>query len=93
MAFTVKDRVKETPTTDSTGTVTQVAEFKGRISTKEFGNMLVNVATEYNEALLVIENVFPRGTPGPNALYQSSLANASTMYFGYLNFIILLLNS
>tara|TARA_B110000858_G_scaffold194974_1_gene250412 strand:- start:1703 stop:3283 length:1581 start_codon:yes stop_codon:yes gene_type:complete len=36
--------------------VTQVAEFKGQPGTKEFGNMLVNIATEYNEALLVIEN-------------------------------------
>jgi len=36
--------------------VTQVAEYKGQISTKEFGNMLVNIATEYNEALLIIEN-------------------------------------
>jgi hypothetical protein len=34
----------------------QIAEFKGHIGTKEFGNMLVNVATEYNEALLVVEN-------------------------------------
>jgi len=37
-------------------TMEQVAEFKSQISTKEFGNMLVNIATEYNEALLVIEN-------------------------------------
>jgi len=37
-------------------TVTQVAEYKAQIGVKEFGNMLVNVATEYNEALLVIEN-------------------------------------
>ena len=36
--------------------VTQVAEYKGQLGVKEFGNMLVNVATEYNEALLVIEN-------------------------------------
>ncbi len=36
--------------------VTQVAEYRGQVSTKEFGNMLVNVATEYNEALLIIEN-------------------------------------
>ena len=36
--------------------VTQVAEYKGQIGVKEFGNMLVNIATEYNEALLVIEN-------------------------------------
>ena len=37
-------------------TMEQVAEFKSHIGTKEFGNMLVNIATEYNEALLVIEN-------------------------------------
>jgi hypothetical protein len=36
--------------------VTQVAEFKSQIPTKEYGNLLVNIATEYNDALLVIEN-------------------------------------
>jgi hypothetical protein len=36
--------------------VTQVAEYKGQIHTKDYGNLLVNVATEYNDALLVIEN-------------------------------------
>ncbi len=35
---------------------TQVAEFKGQIGTKDFGNLLVALATEYNEALLVVEN-------------------------------------
>ena len=34
----------------------QVAEYKGRVSTRDYGNMLVNVAQEYNEALLVVEN-------------------------------------
>ena len=34
----------------------QVAEYKGRISTRDYGNMLVNIAQEYNEALLVVEN-------------------------------------
>lgn len=34
----------------------QVASFKGQPGTKEYGNMLVNIATEYNNALLVIEN-------------------------------------
>jgi hypothetical protein len=34
----------------------QVAEYKGVIGTKEYGNMLVAAATEYNNALLVIEN-------------------------------------
>ena len=34
----------------------QVAEYKGQINTKDFGHILVGIATEYNEALLVIEN-------------------------------------
>jgi hypothetical protein len=34
----------------------QVAEYKGKISTKDFGNLCMNVAQEYNNALLVIEN-------------------------------------
>lgn len=37
-------------------TMEQVAEFKGQISTIEFANLLVSIATEYNKALLVIEN-------------------------------------
>lgn len=37
-------------------TITQVAEYQAHIPTKEYGNMLVNIATEYNDALLVIEN-------------------------------------
>ena len=36
--------------------VNQVAEFKSKIPPKDFGNMLVGVATEYNNALLVVEN-------------------------------------
>jgi len=34
----------------------QIGEFKSQIGTKEFGHMLVAIATEYNNALLVIEN-------------------------------------
>lgn len=34
----------------------QVAEYEGKIDTNMFGNMLVSVATEYNDALLVIDN-------------------------------------
>jgi len=34
----------------------QVAEYKGKISPKEFGNVLVGIASEYNDALLVVEN-------------------------------------
>lgn len=37
-------------------TLEQVAEYKGKIGTTEFGNLCVSIATEYNNALLVIEN-------------------------------------
>lgn len=37
-------------------TLEQVAEFKGQVSTIEFANLLVSIATEYNKALLVVEN-------------------------------------
>lgn len=35
---------------------TQVAEYKGKLDTRDFGNFLVTLSTEYNQALLVIEN-------------------------------------
>ena len=31
-------------------TITQVAEYKGKLPPKDFGNMLVTVATEWNNA-------------------------------------------
>ena len=34
----------------------QVAEYRGKIETKDFGNFLTSLATEYNNALLVVEN-------------------------------------
>jgi hypothetical protein len=34
----------------------QVAEYKGKIPTKEFGNLMVSLATEYNDALLIPDN-------------------------------------
>ena len=34
----------------------QVAEYRGKLDTKDFGNFLVTLSTEYNDALLVIEN-------------------------------------
>jgi hypothetical protein len=37
-------------------TCTQVAEYKGKLSPKDFGNVLVGIASEYNDALLVCEN-------------------------------------
>lgn len=35
---------------------TQVGEYRGKLSPKEFGNVLVGIGTEYNDALLVVEN-------------------------------------
>ena len=37
-------------------TVEQVAEYKGKIDTKQYGAMLTSVASEWNNAMLVIEN-------------------------------------
>jgi hypothetical protein len=34
----------------------QVGEFRGKLSPKDFGNLLVGISSEYNDALLVIEN-------------------------------------
>ncbi len=39
-----------------TETCEQVAEYSSKIGTREYGNMLVSVAMEYNNALLVVEN-------------------------------------
>ena len=39
-----------------TETNTQVGEYKGQIGTKEFGHLLFGIGTEYNNALLVVEN-------------------------------------
>jgi hypothetical protein len=39
-----------------TETSTQVAEYKGKIPTKDFGNLMVSLATEYNDALLIPDN-------------------------------------
>lgn len=36
--------------------LTQVAEYRGFIGTKEYGHMLHAIASEYNNALLVVEN-------------------------------------
>lgn len=37
-------------------TLEQVAEYKGKIPTKEYAHILMTMATEYNQALLVVEN-------------------------------------
>jgi hypothetical protein len=37
-------------------TMTQSAEYKGRLGTTDYGNFLIELATKYNDALLVVEN-------------------------------------
>jgi hypothetical protein len=37
-------------------TASQIGEYKGKLSPKDFGNVLVAIASEYNDALLVVEN-------------------------------------
>ena len=37
-------------------TMTQVAEYQSQIGTREYANVLIAAATEYNQALLVVEN-------------------------------------
>jgi len=34
----------------------QVAEYKGKVEPTDFGNMLISIATDYNDALLIVDN-------------------------------------
>lgn len=47
-------------------TSVQVAEYRGKLPTKDFGNLMVSVATNYNDALLVPDN----SSIGWNAIQQ-----------------------
>jgi hypothetical protein len=72
---------------------TQVAEYKGQLSTTEFGHLLVGIATEYNEALLVVENatmgwatiqtIIERGYRNLYHSSKSDKADASTYFDKY----------
>lgn len=57
----------------------QVAEYKGQVGTKEFGNLLVAAATEWNNALLVIENA----NIGWAAIQQVIDRNYQNLYYTY----------
>lgn len=57
----------------------QVAEYKGQPSTKDFGNMLVSIATEYNDALLVVENA----NVGWAAIQQIITRGYKNLYYSY----------
>lgn len=60
-------------------TVTQVAEYKAQIDTREFANILLATANEYNQALLVVENA----NIGWDVL-QSVIERAyPNIYYGY----------
>jgi len=57
--------------------MSQVAEFKAQLGTKDFGNFLVGLASEYNDALLVIEN----STVGWATIQQIIDRNYSNLFY------------
>ena len=59
--------------------MTQVAEYRGKIGTTEYGNMLISVATEWNNALLVIENA----NIGWAVLQVAIDRNYENLYYSY----------
>jgi hypothetical protein len=59
----------------------QVASYKGQPGTKEYGNMLVNVATEWNNALLVVENA----NVGWASIQVAIDRNYQNLYYTYKN--------
>jgi hypothetical protein len=62
----------------------QVAEYVGQLSTKDFGNMLVSIATEYNDALLVVENA----NVGWATLQQIIDRGYKNLYYTYKNDVL-----
>lgn len=60
-------------------TLEQVAEYKGKLDTKSFGNFLVSLATEYNDAMLVIENA----NIGWAVIQQAIDRNYTNLYYSY----------
>jgi hypothetical protein len=59
--------------------ITQVAEYRGQLTPKDFGNMLVGVATEYNDALLIIENA----SVGFGAIQSALDRDYKNIYYTY----------
>lgn len=58
-------------------TMNQVAEYQGKPSTKQFGDMCVEYGTKYNDALIVLENA----TVGWAALQQVINRNYKNIYY------------
>ena len=62
-------------------TMVQCAEFKAKIGTREFGNLLVSTATEWNDALLVIDN----SNAGWDVVQVALDRNYKNLYYSYKN--------
>jgi hypothetical protein len=62
----------------------QVAEYRGQVGTKDYGNMLVAVGTEYNDALLVIENA----NVGWATIQQVIDRSYRNLYYTYKNDVL-----
>ena len=60
-------------------TVEQVAEYKGKLDTKQFGAMLTSVATDWNNAMLVIENA----NIGWAVIQEVIDRNYTNLYYSY----------
>jgi hypothetical protein len=72
--------------------MTQVAEYKSQIGTREYANVLIAAATEYNQALLVVENanigwdvVQSILESGYSNIYYSLRAEGNSDFSTYLN--------
>ena len=73
-------------------TMTQVAEYQSQIGTREFANVLISCATEYNQALLVVENanigwdvVQSIQESGYSNMYYSIRSEGNSNFESYLN--------
>jgi hypothetical protein len=74
---------------------TQVGEYKGQIGTKEYGHLLYGIATEYNNALLIVENanvgwstlqtLIERGYPNLYYSPKSGEVNADSYFNEYMD--------
>lgn len=62
-------------------TMIQVAEYKSKIGTREFGHMVTNVAVEWNNALLVIEN----NSYGWDVVQVAMDRKYNNLYYSYKN--------
>jgi len=62
----------------------QVAEYRGQLTTKDYGNMLVAIATEYNDALLVVENA----NVGWASIQQVIDRGYRNLYYTYKNDVL-----